>query len=85
MSPTFRKEKGYHFYTFSNEEDRMHVHVSKDKKGAKIWLEPKIEIAKNSGFSEKELNSIIKIITTNETEFKEKYRKHIGKSAVYNA
>jgi hypothetical protein len=78
MSPTFKSEKGYRFHIWSNEESRMHVHVSKDDNSAKVWLEPSIEIAENKGFSEKELNKIIKIVSENENEFKSKFREHIG-------
>jgi RNAse (barnase) inhibitor barstar len=56
----------------------MHVHISKDNSTAKIWLEPSTEIAENKGFSEKELSSIIKIITKHEEEFKAKFRAYIG-------
>ncbi|MBR0195438.1 MAG: DUF4160 domain-containing protein, partial [Paludibacteraceae bacterium] len=37
MSPTFLKEKGYSFKIYSNEEERMHIHVIKDKIEAKFW------------------------------------------------
>jgi len=78
MSPTFKNEKGYRFSIFSNEENRMHVHVFKDMNSAKIWIEPIIEIAENKGFSNKEIKMIITITKENEKEFKEKYRAHIG-------
>ena len=77
MSPTFKKEKGYRFYIWSNEETRIHVHIFKNNNGAKIWLEPQIEIAENKGFSENELNQILQITKENEIEFKRKYREHI--------
>jgi len=78
MSPTFIYEKGYRFYIWSNEETRAHVHIYKDNNGAKIWLEPKIEIVENRGFSENELKQILQITKKNEIEFKRKYREHIG-------
>ena len=45
MSPIFIREKGYAFKIYSNEEERMHVHVVKEDKEAKFWLEPKVEVA----------------------------------------
>ena len=54
MSPTFRKEKGYTFKIYSNEEERMHIHVVKEDKEAKFWLEPKVEIAYKGDFSLRE-------------------------------
>ena len=78
MSPTFKTEKGYRFFTWSKEENRKHVHVSKDDNIVKIWLEPNIEIAENKGFSEKELNKIIKIVNENEKEFNSKWIEHFS-------
>jgi hypothetical protein len=78
MSPTFKSEKGFRFSIFSNEENRMHVHVFKDSNNAKIWLEPVLELAENSGFTEKEVKKIMKIVSKNEDDFKAKYRAHIG-------
>lgn len=37
MSPTFRNEKGYKFKIYSNEEERMHIHVVKEDCEAKLW------------------------------------------------
>ena len=78
MSPTFKIEKGYRFFTWSKEENRKHVHITKDGNEAKIWLEPNVEIAENNGFSEIELNKIIKIVNENETEFNDKWAKHFS-------
>jgi len=76
MSPTFLNEKGYRFFTWSKEEERKHVHVVQGAKQCKFWLEPTIEIADNNGFRKFELNEILKIITKNETEFKNKWNQH---------
>ena len=64
MSPVFTRESGFVFKIFSNEEERMHIHVIYERKEAKFWLEPNVELAKNSGFSEHELSTISKIIKT---------------------
>ena len=79
MSPVFGRESGYVFKIFSNEEERMHIHVMGDGKEAKFWLEPQVELAKNSGFSKHELKDIQKIIEKNAERFKEQYKQHIGK------
>ena len=79
MSPVFGRESGYTFKIFSNEEERMHIHVVYERNEAKFWLEPHVELAKNSGFSEHELNTIRKIVERNAERFKEQYKRHIGK------
>ena len=77
MSPVFKEENGFAFRIFSNEEDRMHIHVFKDNNEAKYWLEPEISLEYNYGFKPKELKKITFIVTENEEEFKQKYREHI--------
>ncbi|MFU8781463.1 MAG: DUF4160 domain-containing protein, partial [Kiritimatiellia bacterium] len=45
MSPTVFRVKGYRFYFFSLEENRMHVHVACAEGDAKFWLIPQVELA----------------------------------------
>lgn len=62
LSPTIFYERGYRFYFFSREEDRIHIHVISGDGEAKFWLNPRIEVSKSWGYSEKQLNTIKKII-----------------------
>ena len=59
MSPVFHRESSYSFKIFSNEELRMHIHVIRDDKEAKFWLEPEVELAENkpSAKSEETINT----------------------------
>ena len=79
MSPVFHREKEYVFKVFSNEEERMHLHIIKAESEAKFWLEPQVELAENYGFSSKELATIQSIIENDTDGFKHKYAVHIGK------
>ena len=79
MSPKFRKEDGFVFKIYSNEEERMHVHVVKAENEAKFWLEPVIELAENFGFNNKEIKKIIKMVETYGNEFKQQFAAHIGR------
>jgi len=79
MSPIFRREEGYIFKVFSNEESRMHIHVIRAECEAKFWLEPRIELATNYGFSTKEVKRLIQIIECHGDHFKQQYRQHVGK------
>ena len=79
MSPKFLDQDGYVFKVFSNEEDRMHIHVLKAENEAKYWLEPAVELAENYGFSSKELKKIQEIIVANGNRFKQQYAAHIGR------
>lgn len=78
MSPKFRKEEGFVFKIYSNEEERMHIHVVKAENEAKFWLEPTIELAENFGFNSKEIRKITKMVETYGNEFKEQFSAHIG-------
>ena len=46
----------FYFYSFDCNEPQ-HVHVKRDKMICKFWLEP-VELARNNGFSARELNRI---------------------------
>ena len=78
MSPVFKRESEYTFKIYSNEEERMHIHVLYENKEAKYWLEPKVELAKNSGIPEHKLNEIKKLVEKYADRFKEQFREHIG-------
>ena len=62
MSPTVFREKGYRFFFFSREETRMHVHVISGDGEAKYWLEPEIELSKQSKYSNKQLSEIKSLV-----------------------
>lgn len=79
MSPTFRKEDGYNFKIYSNEEERKHIHVLKAENEAKFWLEPTIELAENYGFNGKDLKKITQLLQKYGDEFKQRFTEHIGK------
>lgn len=46
---------------------------------AKYWLEPRVELAKDTGIPEHKLNEIKKIVEKYADSFKEQFRQHIGK------
>ena len=79
MSPVFKRERGYTFRIFSNEEERKHIHVMKDDCEAKIWLEPEVELDENDGFAKHEISQIIKIVQQYADDFRNQYQRHIGK------
>jgi hypothetical protein len=62
MSPTVFRERGYRFFFFSREEQRLHIHVYSGDGEAKFWIEPEIELAKNYGYNQIQLSEIQRII-----------------------
>ena len=76
MSPTVFREKGYRFFFFSREESRMHVHVISGDGEAKYWLEPQIELSRNSKYSVKQLSEIQTLVEEHEDELIAAWKQH---------
>jgi len=54
----------------------LHVHVQSPKGEGKYWLKPKLTLAKNNGFSVRELRTIEAIIREHENEIRGAWEKH---------
>ena len=76
MSPTIFREGPFRFYFFSREEARMHVHVHAATGEAKFWLEPRIELAQNYGFSVRQVNAALRLIQEREDEIRKAWKTH---------
>ncbi|WP_349294201.1 MULTISPECIES: DUF4160 domain-containing protein [Gracilimonas] len=79
MSPTVFRFKGYRFFFFSREEDRIHIHVIHAEGEAKVWLEPDIELQSSYGLSSKQIKEILEQIIKHEDEIRESWNSHFGK------
>ena len=78
MSPTVFREGGFRFYFFSLEESRMHIHVHGEGGEAKFWIEPRIELARNYGLTENDLDKVRKLIEEHEDGIRNAWRRHFG-------
>ena len=78
MSPTIFREKGYRFYFLSNEENRIHVHITCDKGEAKFWLEPIVSLATYYGLNSKKLVEVQKIVEEHKNEIIKAWQKHFS-------
>jgi hypothetical protein len=71
---------GFRFFFYSNENNEpIHIHVSKADADGKIWLEPTIKVAYFYGFTSKEENNIIEIVEINQDLFRQKWNEYFGK------
>lgn len=76
MSPTVFKFKGYRFFFFSREEERMHIHVECSDGEAKFWLVPEIELVQAYGLSQKQIREMQEQIEEHINEIKDDWNKH---------
>jgi uncharacterized protein DUF4160 len=73
--PIILRVKGYRFWFFEADLDEPpHVHVGKQGKEAKYWLNP-IRLAKSRRFREEEPYEIERILLENETNVLEAWQK----------
>ena len=76
MNPTVFRWKGYRFFYFSREENRLHVHVCCSDGEAKLWLEPEVAVATNHGLSEGQLAEVLHIVKERIDAVREAWRRH---------
>jgi len=77
--PNVLRHGPYRIYFFSHEgSEPAHVHVDRETMTVKFWLKP-VVLAKNIGFSPKELRKIKAIVDQHETEFIEAWNEYFSK------
>lgn len=78
--PTVLLINGFRFFFYSNESNEpIHIHVTKGNSNGKIWLEPSIVIAYLYGFNNNDEKTILQIIQTHYTQFKNKWYEYFSK------
>ncbi|MCX8941245.1 DUF4160 domain-containing protein [Vibrio parahaemolyticus] len=78
MNPKVYEENGFKFFFWSNEEERMHVHVTDNDGEAKFWLEPSIELADSYGFPPKTIKRLQRSVEKHKNEITASWEKHFG-------
>ncbi|MBN1485759.1 MAG: DUF4160 domain-containing protein [Chloroflexia bacterium] len=64
--PTALRTGPYRFYFYSYDcGEPRHVHVDRENKSAKFWLDPVVSLAANYGYSRRELRDIERIAREN--------------------
>ena len=79
MSHTVFRERGYRFYFLSNEEERIHIHITREEGEAKFWIEPIVSLAVYHGLNPRKLNEIQRIVEDHKDEIIEAWQRHFGK------
>jgi hypothetical protein len=76
--PTVLTIGPYRFVFFSSDRgEPVHIHVKRDRYVAKFWLEP-IELAKNLGFADHEVNGIERLVTEHSEFLIEAWHEYFG-------
>ena len=75
--PRLLREGPYRFDFFSRENaEPPHVHASRDGIEAKFWLNPIVELCRNTGFADHEIRRIRRIVDANRDLFLRKWHEH---------
>jgi hypothetical protein len=78
--PTVLLINGFRFFFYSNENNEpIHIHVTKGAGDGKVWLEPNITIAYMYGFSSSEEKDIMQLIFAHHEQFKNKWNEYFTK------
>ena len=79
MSPTVLQSGPYRFFFYSSDRgEPAHVHVTRERKEAKFWLEP-VSVAEAHGFRSHELNRLRAMVIENRERFREAWNGYFGR------
>ena len=71
VSPTVLQSGPYRFFFFSSDRgEPIHVHVARERKSAKFWLEP-VRLDYNHGFASIELGKVEALVRSHKSELVE--------------
>jgi hypothetical protein len=57
----------------------MHVHVYGHSGEAKIWLEPRVEVAFSYGLAESDVKIVVSLVEEHEYELQKAWRRHFSR------
>ncbi len=79
MTPTLLREGPYRIYMYSYDcQEPWHVHVDRENKSAKFWLNPVVTLAENYGYSRAALRRIERLLQKHTRLLQEKWDEFCG-------
>ena len=76
--PTVLRVGAYRFFFYAGDRDEpLHVHIERDDKIAKFWLDP-VRLQSSGGFSRMEIGKIRKIIGDYHSKLLEAWHEYFG-------
>ncbi|HHT9114609.1 MAG: DUF4160 domain-containing protein [Planctomycetes bacterium] len=77
--PTALRVGAYRFFFYAGDRDEpLHVHIERDDKIAKFWLDP-VRLQSSGGFSRMEIGKIRMIIGEYHSKLVEAWHEYFGK------
>ncbi len=76
--PTVLRTGPYRFFFYAGDRDEPpHVHIERDNKVAKFWLDP-IRPQESGGFSRAEIRRIYKLVSVHQASLREVWDEYFG-------
>ena len=63
--PTVLREGPYRFFYAGDRDEPPHIHVERDERSAKFWLEP-VRLQRSGGFDRREISRMRKLVEDNQ-------------------
>ncbi|CUS32079.1 conserved hypothetical protein [Candidatus Nitrospira nitrosa] len=77
--PTVLKAGPYRFFFYAGDrEEPPHIHIEREDKVAKLWLDP-IRLQESGGFSRSEILRIHTLVTEHEGSLVEAWNEYFGR------
>ena len=77
--PTVLRIGPYRFFFYAGDrEEPPHVHVERDDKIAKVWLDP-IRLQRSGGFSRREIDRVQKLLRANHAKLLEAWNDYFDR------
>ncbi|HHJ20386.1 MAG TPA: DUF4160 domain-containing protein [Gammaproteobacteria bacterium] len=77
--PTIMRIGPYRLFFYAGDRDEPpHVHVERDDKVAKFWLDP-VRLQRSGGFNRSEISRIHRMVEENSTALKEDWNDYFGR------
>ena len=78
MSPTVLGDGPYRVFVWSSDHaEPPHVHVNRDQRTAKFWLDP-VTVANDGGFPQNELKKIVALVKTHQADLLKAWHDFFG-------
>ncbi len=77
--PTVLRVGPYRFFFYAGDrEEPLHIHVEREDKIAKFWLEP-LRLQRSGGFNRSEMSKIQKLIDEHHEQLMEAWHDYFGR------